>query len=392
MTAPHSQGSSSNSISRRDFLHLAAKFGAALGLGTGLGGVLAGCGGSEAPTASQAALTSTSVSAPTPATSPVSVTATRLPVGSISFGSARRYRVKYSATVHNTGFALDRLVVCQPCPIEWDGQKKVAVEEISPPPAKKELDRVFGNGIYYWEIQEAPKQGASLSFTLRFTFTAFETSTKVSPSNVRPYNQSDSLYGLYTRSEEYIESADPKIVAMADQVAAGETNPYRLARRFYDHVIATAHYKLLGKGLLGAKALATTGQGECGDYASLFIALARAKGVPARPVVGYWALSGIDQTHVWAEFYLEGLGWIPVDPTFGQSRPGARGRPDYYFGSMDNKRVILNKGFNVPLDAPAPDGYLAPFLQVPSWWFWGSGGDENSVSIARTSWKVTPIT
>jgi hypothetical protein len=83
---------------------------------------------------------------------------------------------------------------------------------------------------------------------------------------------------------------------------------------------------------------------------------ARATGVPARAVVEYWAISGIDQPHVEAEFYLEGLGWILVDPTIGQLQ---RSKRDYYFGHMDDHRVSLNKGSNVPLDAPA-DGWVAP--------------------------------
>jgi transglutaminase-like putative cysteine protease len=94
---------------------------------------------------------------------------------------------------------------------------------------------------------------------------------------------------------------------------------------------------------------------------------------------------------VWAEFFIENLGWIPVDPTLGQTTPGNPGKPDYYFGSMDNQRVILNKGFNIQLDPAGPDGFIAPFLQVPLWWYWGSSGDGNSVSLERTSWKVTPI-
>ena len=127
--------------------------------------------------------------------------------------------------------------------------------------------------------------------------------------------------------------------------------------------------------------------GECGDYSALFIALCRVKGIPARPIVGYWAITGIDQTHVWAEFYVEPFGWVPVDPTIGQFEADQR---DYYFGNMDNQRVILNKGFNISLDPSAPGNYIAPFLQVPLWWYWGSG-DSIDLSIERTRWRVESV-
>jgi transglutaminase-like putative cysteine protease len=104
-------------------------------------------------------------------------------------------------------------------------------------------------------------------------------------------------------------------------------------------------------------------------------------------VVGYWAISGTDQNHVWAEFYLENIGWIPVDPTIGQSQPA---KHDYYFGSMDNQRVILSKGFNIPLNPPTSNSYVTPLMQTFAYFFWGSSGDANTVGADRTLWNVTP--
>ncbi len=311
-----------------------------------------------------------------------------IPPGSAVYQNPLRYRVEYIVTVYNDGFGIDELRVYQPQPVEWDAQKDVQVEEVSPQPTDEGVDPMHGNGMYYWQREEEPLLGEAISFTIRFTFTAYETKTNIDPDDVQPYDESESLYALYTQSERFIEATDGQIVELANQVADGETNPYLLARRFYDYVVDTASYELLGEGLRGAKALVETGVGECGDYSSLFCALCRAVGIPARPVVGYWAISGIEQTHVWAEFYVEPFGWIPVDPTVGQANPGKR---EYYFGAMDNERVILNKGFNIQLDPPGPDDYVAPFLQVPLYWFWGSSGDPDSIRIERTAWTVESI-
>lgn len=286
------------------------------------------------------------------------------------------------------GLIFNRLIIYLLRPIEWDGQKDVTEEAVSPGAFKEEVDPVFGNGIYYWQIINAPGSGKSLEFKISFTFTAYETSAWVDPDKVLPYDKSKPLYKLYTRPERFIKSTDPQIVEIANQVAGTETNPYKLAQKFYEYVVANAHYYLVGKGLLGAKALLTNGEGECGDFSALFIALARAKGIPARSVVGYWAASGINQTHVWAEFYIEGLGWIPVDPTMGQK---SSTDDKYYFGNMDDERVILDKGYNIPLVPTAPDNYLAPLMQVPYWWFWGDSGDLSTVSMERTAWTVTAV-
>jgi len=361
---------------------------------------LTNCAPGPSPTAAPAAATSTSIpptpTTPPPSPTPIPPTPTPVPPtptpapppGTITFQNPQKYQVEYVATVYHGGFDITKLLVYQPRPIEWDGQEDVSVEEVSPPPTNEGTDPVFGNGMYFWQMGHEPKQGESISFKTLFTLTAYETTTTVDPDKVQPYDQDAPRYTLYTRSERFIEATHPRIAEIADQVAGEETNPYLLARRFYDYVIDSANYQLLGEGLLGAQTLASTGQGECGDYAALFVALCRTKGIPARPVVGYWAISGIEQTHVWAEFYLEALGWVPVDPTIGQDQPDRR---DYYFGNMDNQRVILNKGFNLPLDPAGPDNYIAPFLQVPLWWFWGSSGDDTSVNIERTSWTVTRV-
>jgi transglutaminase-like putative cysteine protease len=333
---------------------------------------------------------STSIS-PTATPVPVSTSPPHTPAPPeepVSFQNPQRYHVEYVVTVYNEGFDLDELRVCQPRPIQWDGQAEVEIEEVSPSPTTEGLDLVFGNGMYYWQLLGEPSRGGSTAFRIEFSVTAYETRTSIQPAEVQPYNKDDPLYARHTQSERFIMAADPLIVKTADELAGGETNPYLLARKFYDSVIDTADYQLLGQGLRGARELLTTGVGECGDYAALFVALCRAKGIPARPVVGYWAISGIEQTHVWAEFYVEPFGWIPVDPTVGQSEPAER---DYYFGNMDNQRIILNKGFNIQLDPPGPEGFIAPFLQVPQWWFWGSGGDADAVRIERTSWEVTSV-
>lgn len=61
------------------------------------------------------------------------------------------------------------------------------------------------------------------------------------------------------------------------------------------------------------------GVGVCQDHAHLFIAVARANGIPARYVCGYLlSESGeLHETHAWAEVWIEALGWIAFDPSSG---------------------------------------------------------------------------
>lgn len=308
-------------------------------------------------------------------------------VNSVIQKNPRKYRVDFVAILKNDGFAPNKILIYQPRPIAWDGQQDVVIEMVSPQPSKEGADPVFGNGLYYWNLNSMPRAGESIPIKIQFTYTAYEIAAQMDPNTVQPYNKESPLYKLYTRSEPFIETNDPQIVGLADRVASGEKNPYLLAQKFYEYVVNNTRYRLVGKGLLGAKALLVNKEGECGDYASLFIALARAKGIPARSVVGYWAITGIEQTHVWAEFYIEGVGWIPVDPTIGQQSMSKR---EYYFGNMDNQRVILEKGFNIPMDPPTDDHDIASLMQGPYWWFWGEG-DGNTMSLELTTWNVSSV-
>ena len=57
--------------------------------------------------------------------------------------------------------------------------------------------------------------------------------------------------------------------------------------------------------------------------------------------------------HFWDEFYVETLGWVPVDPSLGDDgtrAPSPLGENvdarAYYFGNLDNRHVTLTKGLN----------------------------------------------
>jgi transglutaminase-like putative cysteine protease len=65
----------------------------------------------------------------------------------------------------------------------------------------------------------------------------------------------------------------------------------------------------------------TMGQGVCQDHTHIFIAAARAHGIPARYVCGYLLAAAdtmaVHETHAWAEVYVDRLGWVGFDPSNG---------------------------------------------------------------------------
>ena len=57
--------------------------------------------------------------------------------------------------------------------------------------------------------------------------------------------------------------------------------------------------------------------GDCGQLSLLFITLCRYNGIPARWQSGFMLYPNGKNLHDWAEIYFEGIGWIPVDSSFG---------------------------------------------------------------------------
>jgi len=279
----------------------------------------------------------------------------------------KNYRATYSVTITNISARMDTLEIWIPRPVGWDSQKDVRIEEVTPSPTRSYSDPVHQNGIYYWKFRNKPGRGQSITVSERFKFTAYDIIYDVDPESIGRYDRNSQLYRTYTRSERFIEANDSAIRAKALKIVGSETNPYRKARLIYDWVIDHLRYQSI-EGLGGAKFALERGYGECGDYAALFCALLRAVGVPARPVVGYWAESG-KPTHVWAEFYLPGYGWVPADPERGDNS-GEHGR-DYYFAHLDgSKRLIFSKGFNIRLSSE----HTADLFQTFYWWYHGSSG------------------
>jgi hypothetical protein len=144
-----------------------------------------------------------------------------------------------------------------------------------------------------------------------------------------------------------------EIEKRARSVCGDETNVVRQARLLLDHVADVAdHYsKDPSKprcGVGDAAACVTQGGGCCTDLHSLFIALARARGIPARLAMGYRLLphnagKEVDPGYrCWAEYFVPGYGWVPADIVEADAPDGlGRGR---WFSGLTEHRLWLNTG------------------------------------------------
>jgi transglutaminase-like putative cysteine protease len=92
-------------------------------------------------------------------------------------------------------------------------------------------------------------------------------------------------------------------------------------------------------------------RGNCTDFHALIIGLCRAVGIPARFAIGFSVPNDkpegqIAGYHCWAEAYIKGKGWIPMDASEASKNPEQK---DYFFGAHDENRVEFSIGRDVVL-------------------------------------------
>lgn len=109
--------------------------------------------------------------------------------------------------------------------------------------------------------------------------------------------------------------------------------------------------------------------GNCTDFHSLFISLARSQKIPAKFEIGFPIGADDNGTiggyHCWAWFHVDGQGWMPVDISEADKHPEMK---SFYFGNLTADRVAFSSGRDIelsPKSASEPLNYFVyPHVEV----------------------------
>ncbi|WP_338218592.1 transglutaminase-like domain-containing protein [Algoriphagus sp. oki45] len=243
---------------------------------------------------------------------------------------------------------------------ESDPFQTVEVMEISTPvKAKKLNDPVNKNTILYLEL--SPEQSGE-HIEIAYSVNRKEKGPYEAPApNPSVDLASNILMPKGGRFEEIAKEAlGPKI---------NESNLIQ-ARALYDYIIDNMRYMKFGDFGRGDSNYACDSKtGNCSEFHSFFISLARSVGIPARFAIGASIPSdrnegGIDGYHCWAEFYADGKWW-PVDISEANKYTALA---TYYFGRHPANRIELTRGRDLevsPSPASGPINFLAyPYLEI----------------------------
>jgi transglutaminase-like putative cysteine protease len=233
-------------------------------------------------------------------------------------------------------------------------------------------DKKFQTPILYarWA-----KDAESRRLTFSFKALRQEVIKRDFPVQEAPWNKADYAQWLAGTS---LGSIDGTVAELAAQITRGKTTVLAKARAIYDWICENMYRdpKTIGCGLGNVSLLLQQPGGKCTDIHSVFVALCRAAGVPAREIFGVRLAKEEVQDittwqHCWAEFFLPGYGWVPVDPAdvrklmlkrnLKLDDPQTEELRAYFWGGWDAYRVELARGRDLILNPPQKGAPLNTF-------------------------------
>jgi transglutaminase-like putative cysteine protease len=263
--------------------------------------------------------------------------------GTKTFRDKRSYAISYSVDIQVREAANpNALYLWIPRPADSPAQRKIE-------PLSRNYEPFVENhrGTSLFQLNNlSPQSAAHISLSYLAEVYALETSVRV--QSIKDGGDSP-VKSVYTQPSPLVPSEEPRIKTQAAALADRERNPYIKARRIYEWLTSEGGIQTAPFAGGALEALEEK-QGDSYTAALLFCALARAAGVPAIPAAGVL----VDRNrqvirHYWAEFWVDGFGWIPLDPALGAgAAPDSFNlRPDaaaYYFGNLDNQRITFSRG------------------------------------------------
>ncbi len=148
----------------------------------------------------------------------------------------------------------------------------------------------------------------------------------------------------FTEPTAFIQSDDPAIVEAAKRAVGDASELFTATSRLTEFVYGAIRDEYV-PAYSNAKEALESGRGDCTEHAILFVALARALGIPSRVAVGvaYWPPGGGFGWHAWAEVHAGG-DWIAVDPTWNQPIADATHLKLAGGGPAEQARIVMMLG------------------------------------------------
>lgn len=312
--------------------------------------------------------------------------------GTKKYTDKKTYIIQVSADIDNISPKSTTSVSLRVPRPQQDSQQPLAdLTECSPKPVFEN----YQNTIIH-QVELSKSQPKKVRFNQNFVVEEYAIQVQVNQKAVKPFQDKDRiLYTTFTAQDNLIKSDDEEYRQLAAEIVKGETNPYLQAKLIYNYMLENWQLSKLRKAGSDPKDLIRTRTGDVYDFAVVYTTLLRTLKIPAIPVGGILVDSALQTaSHWWCEFYIENLGWIPVDPALGAGIEYKAFRSvdnprEFYFGSIDSQHIAFSRGFNEirPVIQNSHTVYFDRTYALQSIWEESSSGTASYSSL----WNVPVV-
>jgi transglutaminase-like putative cysteine protease len=286
---------------------------------------------------------------------------------------SRSFTFNYTATVKDIPAGSKRLEIWLPIPHD-DAYQQISRMEIKALYPYEIRKGQYGNVVLYMSVENPSPSG----FSIVVNFDAIrkehiQGTLRMANVASAPMESFDPDMGRWLAPDRLVP-LDDKIRQWAQEVVelAGARTDLEKARAIYNHIIATVKYDKSGTGWGRGDIYyaCDARRGNCTDFHAIFIGYSRAVGIPARFAIGFPLPSErgegeIKGYHCWAEFYVNGIGWVPVDASEAAKDPAKR---EYFFGAHDENRIEFTRGRDLMLEPKQQNDplnyFIYPYVEV----------------------------
>ncbi len=235
----------------------------------------------------------------------------------------------------------------------------------TPSAGQETMESVHGNRMLYFDYETSAVP--ELSFRLTYHVQRKEVRASKAAERVPLAVADRQKYSAANR----LVPIDGKPVTLLDGIDLPR-DAWEAGRRLYERVdeIMTYDKSIPGYGNGDVLWACDSKTGNCTDFHSLFISLARYSKIPAQFEIGFplpaeRGEGDVGGYHCWARFFAEDYGWVPVDISEADKHPEMK---EYYFGNLTENRIVLTRGRDINLE-PRQQGeplnyFVYPYVEV----------------------------